>query len=193
MTFALTAAVVQTFDPNVTDASGGQSILAAINNADPEAARLLIARPLTFAAEGTFNGDDTENVANAIMRLGSGQLGVTFPSGSGRVITCKTWARRTAATTVGYTEKKFFVMGGATPTVTQDTTGASTAAIAFPVQFAQTGTDLAFAMATAEVGGVFINIRNAAVAAIQTPVNVAAGIRWRMEVFVDTLVNLATI
>lgn len=192
MTFALTAAVAESFDVNVTDNSGGLSNLAAINNADPEAARLLLARPRTFSAEATTAGNDTENVANALMRLGTGFLAVPFPVGSQRRLTVRVWAHLVGVADFGYVEKVVTVVGAATPVVRQDTTGAISVALAIPVA-AETvagGGAYVLPIVTGEVGGVFINVRNVAAAAIQTAVAVGgAGIRVRVECMVDSLVT----
>lgn len=194
MTFALSGPTLGTFDPSISDAAGGFVVFKQVENSYPPASALLAPRPYTFFADGTFNGDDTENAANSLFRLGTsgaaanGSSLVTFPANATRRLLLKTWARRVTAADWGYTEKVVLVTGAATPTLKQDTTGAISAATGVPVWFAQTGTDHVLPQVTAEVGGLFVNLRNTAAASIQTAVNVAAGIRFRCELIIDTLV-----
>lgn len=195
MTFALSGPIQGTVDPTIIDAAGGFVVLKQVEKGDnPCASALLAPRPFTLVADGTFNGDDTENAANAVFRLGTsgaaanGSSLVVFPANTSRRLLFKTWARRAAATSWGYTEKVVLIEGAATPTVKQDTTGATSAATAIPIWIFQTGTDLVLPVVTAEVGGLFVNVRNVATAAIQTAVNVAAGIRFHCELVIDPLV-----
>lgn len=198
MTFALSGPVVGQFDPSVNDASGGFDLMSKASLSYPPAANILAPRPYVFRAFGQFNGDDTENAANSVFRLGTsgsavnGSNLVVFPADRSRRLVIKTWARRAGATDTGYSEKHVLVVGAATPVVRQDTTGALSAASAIPVALEQVAAGAVFVLpvVTGEVGGVFVNLRNVAAAAIQTAVNVAAGIRFCCELIVDPLVVL---
>ncbi len=199
MTFALSGPVKGTFDPAINDASGGFNLMSQASLNYEPAANILSPRPYVFRAFGQFNGDDAENAANAVFRLGTpsgivigGQSLVLFPANQSRRLILKTWARRAGATDTGFTEKHIVIVGAATPGVRQDTTGAISASLATPVAIEQVAAGAVYVLpyATAEVGGVFINLRNVAAAAIQTAVNVAAGIRFCCELIVDPLVVL---
>lgn len=198
MALVITAPVVQQFDPNVTDASGGLSILAAINNADPEAARLLITRPLTFVAEGTSLGNEAVTLA-LLAPINLTALGVTFPANSSRCIKVRCWSKRITQANSGYTEKVYMVQGGATPSIPNESTlaGALGNGANDPKAIVQSPNNNS-AAAPEYAGGVVIldavattnvivgvqNFLGSTGAATATP-----GIRWRLEVLVDTLVT----
>jgi hypothetical protein len=199
MTFALSGPILGTIDPNIIDAAGGFVVFKQVEKGDnPGASALLAPRPFSLVGLGTFNGDDTENAANSVFRLGTsgavanGSSLITFPANHSRKLTIKTWARRVGATDTGYTEKQVLIVGAATPVVRQDTTGAIAAALGIPVAHEQVAAGAVYVLpiVTAEVGGVFVNLRNVAAAAIQTAVNVAAGIRFQCELLIDPLVPL---
>lgn len=197
MAVVITAPVVQQFDVNVTDSSGGISILAAINNADPEAARLLIARPFTFVTEGTCLGNEAVTLA-LLAPVNLTTLGVTFPANTSRVIRTRCWSKRLTQANSGYTEKVYMVQGGATPSLpVQITLAAAVAALNDPslvcgIPNNASATDPEYgegivvmdAVATTNVIVGVQNIRGNTNAVLVTP-----GIRWRLEVFVDSLVN----
>src|SRR5262245_1441879 len=97
MTIAITKTANESFDQNLIDSSGGLAILAALNNANPAAARLLSARPYTWAVEGTGLGNEALAIAtNLLANLTT--LGVTVPANTMRNIRTRCWAKRAAAT-----------------------------------------------------------------------------------------------
>jgi hypothetical protein len=104
------------YDPNITDSVGGIGLIAAVNNADPEASNRFAPRPITFTWDGTCLGDEALTVAAAVPINLTG-LGVTFPVGTMRNIRVRCWSKRAAATNAGYTEKIYTVQGGAPPTL----------------------------------------------------------------------------
>ncbi len=199
MTFALSGPVQGTVDPNIIDAAGGFVVFKQVEiGNNPAASALLAPRAFSLIGDGTFNGDDTENAANSVFRLGTsgatanGSALVVFPANTSRKLTVKVWARRVGATDTGYVEKQVLIVGAATPVVRQDTTGAISAALGIPVAHEEVAAGAVYVLPifTAEVGGVFVNLRNVAAAAIQTAVNVAAGIRFHAEILIDPLVVL---
>src|SRR5262245_60161886 len=171
MAFVLSGPVAGTIDPNIIDSAGGFVVFKQVEiGSNPAASALLAPRPFSLFADGTTNGDDTENAANSLFRLGTsgaaanGSSLVVFPANSGRVLTVKVWARRVGATDIGYAERKFLVVGAATPVVRAEAAGTVliSAARAIPVSFEQVAAGGAFLLPilTAEVGGVFVNVRN---------------------------------
>ena len=189
MAVVIIAPVTEIFDPNVVDGSGGFALHAALNNNNLAGGNILAPRPKTFSTEGTLLGDESNVVGNSVIRLGV--LGVPFPAGTSRILRLKIWAKRAAAP-IGFVEQFVSVTGGTTPTAVTDTTGAVSASTSITKAFAQTGTDVLTARATGEVGGVFVNLINSAAASMQTPVQVAAGIRYRLEVTIDPLTIMAS-
>ncbi len=198
MALTITTPVQGLFDPNVTDGAGGFSILSQVNNNDPEAAQLLKARPTTFFAEGTSVGDEAVTLA-LLAPINLTALGVTFPASSLRNIRCRCWSRRNAVANAGYTEKWYTVIGGATPSIAPDATLAAivaaannpAAAVRIPNNNSAAaphygeGIVIMDAVATTNV---IVGVQN-----IVGLTNVAASatlIRWRLEVFVDSLVSL---
>lgn len=199
MAIVVTAPVVQLFDPNVTDASGGQSILAAINNADPEAARLLQARPFTFVAEGQSIGTEAVTIA-LLAPVNLTLLGVTFPASSVRLIRTRVWSRRATVAQAGFCEVPWLVVGGATPSVLAGfTVAAGLTALNDPqlITGIPNNNDNAttpnygkgiVVMDPVATTNVIVGVQN--ILGTTNAPTTATLMRWRLEVFVDTLVSL---
>jgi hypothetical protein len=197
MALTITTPVQGLFDPNVTDSNGGFGILGAINNNDPEACRLLIPRPFTFFAEGQSVGNEAVTLA-LLAPINLTSLGVTFPAGSQRTIYTKVWSRRATVANCGFVWKAWTVIGGATPSVAPDTTvAAALAAISEPSVIAATpnnnsaaapeyGTGIVIMDAVATTN-VIVGVQN--LLGTTRAATSATLMRWRLEVFVDSLVN----
>lgn len=198
MALVITKAVTEQFDPNVTDASGGLALLAAVQNADPEAARVIAPRPYTFSAEGTSLGNEAVTLA-LLAPVNLTALGVTFPANSSRLIKVRLWSKRVTQANSGYTEKVYMVQGGATPSLANESTlaGALGNGANDPKAITQTpnnnsagapeyagGVVIMDAVATTNVIVGVQNFLGSTGAATVTP-----GIRWRLEVVVDPLVS----
>lgn len=198
MALIITQPVLGSFDPNIIDGAGGFSVLSAINNNDADAAALLKARPFTFFAEGTSLGN--EAVTKALLApINLSTLGVTFPADSCRLIKTKVWSRLAAVASCGYTERHFLVVGAATPTIPAAITVAAALAavneVKMPVAVPNNnsagapeygvGVVILDAVSTTEVIVGVQNILGTTFAATAT-----AGMRWRLEVTVDPLVQI---
>jgi len=198
MALTITTPVQGLFDPNVTDSSGGFSILSAVNNNDPEAAKLLAPRPLTFFAEGTSVGNEAVTLA-LLAPINLTALGVTFPASSQRTIYTKVWSRRNAVANCGFVWKAHTVIGGATPSIVPDiTTVNALGAVNQPAVIAATmnnntillpeyGTGVVIMDAVATTN-VIVGVQN--LLGTTNGAVTATLMRWRLEVFVDTLVSL---
>lgn len=198
MALTITRAVAESFDPNVTDSSGGQALLAAALNADPEAARRFAQRPFTFVAEGQSVGNEAVTLA-LLAPINLTALGVTFPASSMRLIRTKCWSRRATVNNAGYAEIPWIVIGGATPSVVpaftlaagltaannpQLITGIPNNNSATAPEYGE-GIVIMDAVATTNV---IVGVQN-----IVGTTNAAASatlMRWRLEVLVDPLVIL---
>jgi len=198
MALVITRPVLESFDANIIDGAGGFALLSAVNNNDPEAARLLAPRRLTFVAEGTSLGNEAVTLA-LLAPINLTALGVQFPVGTQRCIKVRCWSKRAAANNAGYTEKIYVVNGAATPTIpAQITVAAALAAVNDPsVVVRLPNNDNAAApeygegvviMDAVATTNVIVGVQNrlgTTNAATATP-----GMRWRLEVLVDPLVIL---
>lgn len=198
MALTITKAVTETYDQNVTDSSGGLALLGAAQAADPEAARYFAPRQFTFTAEGQSVGNEAVTLA-LLAPVNLTLLGVAFPASSLRNIRCRVWSRRAAVANAGYSEKWYTVIGGATPSIAPDTTlAAALAAINNPAAAVRIpnnnsasapeygeGIVIMDAVATTNVIVGVQNILGTTNAAVT-----ATLLRWRLEVFVDSLVSL---
>lgn len=198
MAVVTTTPVQGLFDPNVTDGAGGFSILSQINNNDPEAARLLSNRPLTFFTEGQCVGNEAVTIA-LLAPINLTTLGVTFPASSLRNIRCRCWSRRATVAEAGYTEKWYTVIGGATPSVAPDATLAAivaaannpAAAVRIPNNNSAAaphygeGIVIMDAVATTNV---IVGAQN--IVGLTNVAGTATLMRYRLEVWVDSLVIL---
>lgn len=198
MALVITAPVVQQFDANVTDASGGLSLLAAVNNADPEAARVIAPRPFTFVAEGTSLGNEAVTLA-LLAPVNLTALGVTFPANSSRCIKVRCWSKRVTQANSGYTEKVYMVQGGATPSIPNESTLAGAlgngsndpkAIVQLPNNNSAAAPEYAAGvviMDAVATTNVIVGVQN--FLGSTGAATVTAGIRWRLEVVVDPIVS----
>lgn len=198
MAVVVTRAVAETFDPNVTDSSGGFALLQAALNNDPEAARRYAQRPFTFIAEGQCVGNEAVTIA-LLAPVNLTTLGVLFPASSLRNIRCKVWSRRATVANAGYTEKWYTVIGGTTPSVAPDATLAAivaaannpAAAVRIPNNNSAAapeygeGIVIMDAVATTNV---IVGVQN--IVGLTNVAATATLMRWRLEVYVDPLVIL---
>lgn len=196
MAIIITKAVTELFDPNVTDASGGFALLSAVNNNDPEAARLFGPRPFTFSAEGTSLGDEALTLA-ALQPVNLTGLGVTVPAGTMRNILTRLWSKKAAATNAGYRESLLTVQGAAAPTLPT----ASTLAGALENGSNDTRTlaqscNNNNAAAPQYAGGILAIDGTNLIVGVQNflgstgAATATAGMRWRLEVLVSPLVTI---
>jgi hypothetical protein len=198
MAVVVTRAVAEAFDPNITDSSGGFSLLSAALNNDPEAARRYVQRPFTFIAEGQSVGNEAVTIA-LLAPVNLTLLGVSFPASSQRTIKTKVWSRRATVNQCGYCERIYTVIGGATPTVGLDTTvAAALAALNEPAVIARTpnnnsasapeyGTGVVI-MDLVSTTNVIVGVQN--ILGTTNAAVTATLMRWRLEVLVDPLVIL---
>lgn len=201
MAIVITKTANEAFDQNIIDSSGGLAILAAINNSNPAAARLLSARPYTFAVEGTGLGNEALAIAtNLLANLTT--LGVTVPAGTMRNIRTRCWAKRAAATNAGYCEQVFTVQGAAPPTLTTAATLSATPSfyadiipsndLHMPVGISSVASATALEYSRGELyiesGSICIGFANRdRVAGALTS---TAGARFRVEILIEQLTSL---
>jgi hypothetical protein len=198
MAVVVTRPVGELFDSNVTDNSGGYTLLAAALNNDPEAARLFAARPFTFVTEGQNVGNEAVTIA-LLAPVNLTLLGVAFPASSQRTIRTRVWSRRATVANCGYVEKVWTVIGGTTPSVAPDiTVAAALAAVNEPSVVAATpnnnsasapeyGTGIVIMDAVATTN-VIVGVQN--LLGTTRAATSATLLRWRLEVIVDPLVIL---
>lgn len=198
MALVITKPVTELYDTNVTDNSGGLNILAGLNNADPEAARIIQPRPYTFVAEGTSLGN--EAVTKALLApVNLTLLGVQFPASSCRLIKTKVWSRLAAVASCGYTERHFLVVGGATPSIPNAITVAAALAavneVKMPVAVPNNNSAAApeygvgvVIMDAVSTNEVIVGVQN--ILGTNFAATATAGMRWRLEVTVDPLVSI---
>jgi hypothetical protein len=198
MAVVITKPVTEVYDQNVVDNSGGSNLLALAQAGDPEAARYFSTRPLTFTCEGQCVGNEAVTIA-LLAPVNLTTLGVLFPASSVRNIRCRVWSRRAAAAEAGYTEKWYSVAGGATPTIAPDATLAAiiaaannpAAAVRIPNNNSAAaphygeGIVIMDAVATTNV---IVGVQN--IVGLTNVAGTATLMRWRLEVWVDSLVIL---
>lgn len=198
MALTITKAVTESYDSTITDSNGGLAFLAALNNANPQAARLLGPKPFTFSAEGTSVGNEAVTLA-LLAPVNLTTLGVLFPASSLRQILCRVWSRRQTVAQCGYSERMYTVVGGATPTIDPDDTIAAALAAtndnraawrtannnsAGAPEYGE-GVVIMDAVATTNVIVGVQNILGTTNAAVT-----ATSLRWRLEVLVLPLVGM---
>jgi hypothetical protein len=197
MALIITTPVQGAYDQNIVE-GGGLNVLAGLNNSDPDAAKILQPRPATFFAEGTSLGNEAVTLA-LLAPINLTALGVLFPASSCRLIKTKVWSRLAAAASCGYTERHFLVVGAATPTIPNAITVAAALAavneVKMPVAIPNNnsagapeygvGVVIMDAVSTTNVIVGVQNILGTTFAATAT-----AGMRWRLEVTVDPLVQI---
>lgn len=199
MTLVITRPVAELYDSNVTDSSGGLAFLKAVENNDPEAARLLTPRPVSFVAEATSLGNEAVTLA-LLAPVNLTALGVLFPASTLRRIKTRVWSRRTTVAQAGYVEKDYIVIGGATPSIAPEITVAAalaacadpSALVAIPNNNSASapeygeGVVIMDAVATASV---IVGVQNL-LGTTRAPTTTTTGMRWRLEVLVDALVSI---
>lgn len=198
MAITITKAVTESYDSTITDSNGGLAFLAALNNANPQAARLLSPKPFTFSAEGTSVGNEAVTLA-LLAPVNLTSLGVVFPASSLRQILCRVWSRRQTVAQCGYSEKMYTVIGGATPSISPEATtvlalsAINDNAVAWRtpnnnvVLTPQYGEGIVIMDAVATTN-VIVGVQN-----IDPTTNgavTATSLRWRLEVLVMPLVSL---
>jgi hypothetical protein len=198
MAIVISGPIVGLFDPNVVDSVGGIGLLAAVNNADPEAAALFSPRPYTFVAQGQSVGNEAVTLA-LLAPINLTALGVVFPASSQRTIRTRVWSRRATVANCGFVEKIWTVIGGATPSVAPDSTvAAALAALNEPSVIAATpnnnsasapeyGTGIVI-MDAVSTASVIVGVQN--LLGTTRAATSATLLRWRLEVLVDPLVIL---
>lgn len=198
MALTITAPCVELYDQNVTDASGGFALLAAVHNSDPEAARLLAPRQFTFSAEGQSVGNEAVTLA-LLAPINLTLLGVAFPASTQRTIYTKVWSRRATVANCGFVWKAWTVIGGTTPSIAPDTSvAAALAAVSEPSVIAATpnnnsaaapeyGTGIVI-MDAVSTTNVIVGVQN--LLGTTRAATSATLMRWRLEVLVDPLVIL---
>lgn len=198
MAIVLAGPIVGTFDPSITDASGGFNLLAQVDNNYPPASNAAGLRPYTFIAQGQSVGNEAVTLA-LLAPINLTALGVTFPAGSLRNIRTRVWSRRAAVASAGFVEKLWTVIGGATPTVSLDlSTAAALAAVNEPSVVAATPNNNDAAAPQYGVGqvimdavsttNVIVGVQN--ILGTTRAATSATLIRWKLEVLVDPLVIL---
>ena len=196
MALTITKAVTETYNQNLVDSAGGLQFLAALNNADPAAARMLGPKPFTFSAEGTSVGNEAVTIA-LLAPVNLTTLGVLFPASSQRAICTRVWSRRQTVAQAGYVEKWYTVVGGATPTVDpQSSVAAGLAAVSYPdISIATPNNNSAAApeygigvviMDAVATTNVIVGVQN--ILGTTAVVTSATSLRWRIEVLVLPLV-----
>jgi hypothetical protein len=198
MAIVLAGPIRGTFDPAVTDSSGGFNLLAGVNNNYPPASNAAGLRPITFVAEGQSVGNEAVTIA-LLAPINLTALGVPFPASSQRNITTRVWSRRATVAQAGFVEKVWTVIGGATPSVAPDlTVAAALAAVNEPSVVKATpnnnsasapeyGTGIVIMDAVATTN-VIVGVQNL-LGTTRAPTS-ATLLRWRLEVLVDPLVIL---
>lgn len=198
MAIALSGPVRGTFDPSITDASGGFNLIGQAHNNYPPASNAVGLRPITFVAEGQSVGNEAVTLA-LLAPINLTLLGVTFPASSLRNIRTRVWSRRAAVASAGFVEKVWTVIGGATPSVALDTTvAAALAALNEPSVVAATpnngsasapeyGTGIVI-MDAVSTTNVIVGVQN--LLGTTRAATTATLLRWRLEVLVDPLVIL---
>lgn len=198
MALIITRPVAELFDPNVTDSSGGLALLKAVENNDPEAARLFGPRPLTFVAEGTSVGNEAVTLA-LLAPVNLTALGVAFPASSLRRIKTRCWSRRATVAQAGYVEKDYIVIGGATPSIAPEITVAAalaacadpSALVAIPNNNSASAPEYGegiVIMDAVSTASVIVGVQN--LLGTTRAATSAVGMRWRLEVLVDPLVSI---
>lgn len=199
MAIVLAGPVTGTYDPSITDGSGGFNLYKQGENAYPPALNALALRPLTFLARGQSVGNEAVTLA-LLAPINLTALGVLFPAGSIRNIKTRVWSRRAAVANAGYCERIYTVIGGATPSVAPDTSvAAALAALNEPAVIARTpnnnsaaapeyGTGIVI-MDAVSTTNVIVGVQN--ILGTTNAAVTATLMRWRLEVHVDPLVELA--
>ena len=198
MAIALSGPVRGTYDPNITDGSGGFNLLAQAGLNYPPAVNAAALRPITFVAEGTSIGNEAVTIA-LLAPINLTTLGVLFPANSQRLIKTRVWSRRAAAANSGFCEKWWTVNGGATPTIAPDSTvAAALAALNEPSVVSATpnnnsasapeyGTGMVV-MDPVATTNVIVGVQN--LLGTTRAATSATLIRWKLEVLVDALVAI---
>jgi hypothetical protein len=198
MAIAISGPILGTYDPNITDGSGGFNLFKQIENRYDPAVNASGNRPFTFIAEGQSVGNEAVTLA-LLAPINLTALGVVFPASSLRNIRCRTWSRRATVANAGYTEKWYTVIGGATPSIAPDATLAAivaaannpAAAVRIPNNNSAAapeygeGIVIMDAVATTNV---IVGVQN--IVGLTNVAATATLMRWRLEVWVDTLVAL---
>lgn len=199
MAIVLAGPITGTYDPNITDGSGGFNLFKQIENAYPPAVFAGALRPVTFVAEGQSVGNEAVTLA-LLAPINLTSLGVLFPASSLRNIRTRVWSRRATVNQCGYCERLYTVIGGATPSVGLDTTvAAALAALNEPAVIARTpnnnsasapeyGTGIVI-MDAVSTTNVIVGVQN--ILGTTNAAVTATLMRWRLEVWVEPLVSLA--
>lgn len=198
MAIALSGPIKGTFDPNITDSSGGFNLQAQVANNYPPASAAAGLLPVTFTAEGQSVGNEAVTLA-LLAPINLTALGVPFPASSVRNIRTRVWSRRAAVANCGFVEKLWTVIGGATPSVAPaSTVAAALAALYEPSVIAATpnnnsasapeyGTGIVIMDAVATTN-VIVGVQN--LLGTTRAATSATLMRWRLEVFVEPLIML---
>lgn len=198
MAIVLSGPIRGTFDPNITDGSGGFNLNAQAENNYAPAVNATGLRPMTFVAEGQSVGNEAVTIA-LLAPINLTLLGVGFPASSLRNIRTRCWSRRATVANCGYCERIYTVIGGATPSIAPDTSvAAALAALNEPAIVARTpnnnsaaapeyGTGIVIMDAVATTN-VIVGVQN--ILGTTNAAVTATLIRWRLEVLVDPLVAL---
>lgn len=199
MAIVIAGPVAGTFDPSITDSAGGFNLQAQVDNNYPPASNAAGLRPFTFVAQGQSVGNEAVTLA-LLAPINLTALGVTFPASSLRNIRTRVWSRRATVANCGYVEKLWTVIGGATPSVAPDlTVAAALAAVNEPSVIAATpnnnsasapeyGTGIVI-MDAVSTASVIVGVQN--LLGTTRAATTATLMRWRLEVFVEPLVQLA--
>jgi hypothetical protein len=198
MAIVLSGPIVGTYDPNITDSSGGFNLASQVELNYPPAVNASGLRPVTFVAEGQSVGNEAVTLA-LLAPINLTALGVVFPASSVRNIRTRVWSRRAAVANCGFCERIYTVIGGATPSIAPDTSlAAALAALNEPAVVARTpnnnsagapeyGTGIVI-MDAVSTTNVIVGVQN--ILGTTNAAVTATLMRWRLEVFVDPLVSL---